>query len=64
VKKSKLVISYLPGADVVVLNQDDGVFISTKESVIIGRNSLIAILIYLVKNDMISKEDLKELNLA
>lgn len=63
-KKSKLVISYLPGADVVVLNQDDGVFISTKESVIIGRNSLIAILIYLVKNDMISKEDLKELNLA
>jgi len=64
VKKSKLVISYLPGADVVVLNQDDGVFISTKESVIIGRNSLIAILIYLVKNDMISKEDLKELNLV
>jgi translation elongation factor EF-Tu-like GTPase len=62
VKKNKLTISYLPGADVIVLNQDDGVFISTKDSVIIGKNALIAIVVYLIDSGIVVKEELlKEL---
>lgn len=58
-KKSRIdsvTITYLPGHDVVVLKKspDSQVFITTNDSVVIGRDTLITLLNYLVKNNIVS----------
>lgn len=60
-KKSRLTISYLPGADVVVLSQDGEVFISTKDSIIIGKNTIVSIFSNLVRSGTLSKKILEGL---
>lgn len=60
--QNKLTISYLPGADILVLNQEgSNIFINTKESVVVSRDTIIAIFTHLVKSGLVPRETLEGL---
>jgi hypothetical protein len=55
-KKASLRINYLPGVDTIVLKQTlcNSAFITTDDSIVLGRGTFITILNYLVRNEIIS----------